>query len=404
MGEFLSYSMISGMCMLLMYVAYRMFLSRDNQHGYNRCVLLSIYIVSFSILPVISLSDRLMSVLNNHYIEIANIGIVNSEIMSAAAPAWGPVLVWLFLGGILCVTIKTVITWLRIIKVIMSGEKIRQEDCIIVIVDNDRLAPFSWIKYMVISRRDYENRSSAITIHELKHISCRHWIDLLLAQIVCIINWFNPAAWLMREELMLVHEYQADKAVIESGYDAQQYQLILIKKAVGTRFPSLANSLNHSKLKKRIKMMYKEKSGAGRKIKALALVPMLALALGVAAVPEVRAIVSTIGSSGLTVNSDVDNGGMVFAVTNLNNNGNVTRVTIKGKGLGDNMIVSGGTFTTMGKTYKANGMEFNLTDGEGTITVTFPFMSEFENSSMTLMVNGEEIPFNLENFFNHSRR
>ena len=64
-------------------------------------------------------------------------------------------------------------------------------------------------------------------------------MDLLIAQTVCIVNWFNPAAWLMRDELMLLHEYQADMAVIDRGLDRHGYQMLLIRKAAGARFPSL---------------------------------------------------------------------------------------------------------------------------------------------------------------------
>lgn len=156
-------------------------------------------------------------------------------------------------------------------------------------------------------------------------------------------------------------------------------------------------------------MMYKEKSGAGRKLKALALVPMLALALGVAGMPAVRAAVSTISSCDVSVNKDNENPSVTgtsvqfFKVTNINNNGNATTVTIKGKGLGDNLTVSGGTFTTAGRTYKANGLNCSMTDGEAVISATFPFISVFENTSMTLTVNGFEIPFNLEDFFNNTQ-
>lgn len=126
--------------------------------------------------------------------------------------------------------------------------------------------------------------------HELRHVTGHHWADLLIAQIVCIINWFNPAAWLMRDELMLVHEYEADLSVIEGGFDPQQYQMLLIKKAVGARFPSLANSLNHSKLKKRITMMYNQKSSASRRLRGLALVPALAAAIAVTNIDAVAAV------------------------------------------------------------------------------------------------------------------
>jgi len=85
----------------------------------------------------------------------------------------------------------------------------------------------------------------------------------------------------MREELKSVHEYQADASVLASGIDARTYQMLLIKKAVGTRFQSLANSLNHSKLKKRITMMYKEKNSGLRRLRGLvlALAPVAAIAV-----------------------------------------------------------------------------------------------------------------------------
>lgn len=155
-------------------------------------------------------------------------------------------------------------------------------------------------------------------------------------------------------------------------------------------------------------MMYKQKSGAGSKIKALALVPMLALALGVATVPAVRAAVSTISSSDVSVDKSSENPASDkipvkgFSVKNLNNSDGKTTITIKGEGLGDHLTVSGGTFTTMGKTYQANTLQCNMTDGEAIVTATFPFTDSYENSSMTLTVNGKELLFNLEDFFNNS--
>lgn len=155
-------------------------------------------------------------------------------------------------------------------------------------------------------------------------------------------------------------------------------------------------------------MMYKEKSGAGHKFKALALVPMLALAIGLASVPAVRAAVSTISSSDISVGKDskkttIDNTTgspvMYFKTEEIRNDGKETTVVIRGKNLGNTMIASGGTFTNNGKTYQAKSMNFNMSNGEAEITLSFPFAEEYKNASMTITVNGEEIPFNLENFF-----
>lgn len=402
MGEFLSYSIMSGLLMLFMFSAYKLFLARDNQHGYNRIILLLIYLVSFASLPVVTFFKSLNFSTSSDTI-VMN-GVVEAISVNQDRPLWGTVLIWIFISGMVIMTVKTIVIWIRLIRVIRSGEKVKKDGCTLVVTDDERFAPFSWMHYVVISTRDNDDNNSAIITHELEHISRHHWVDLLVAQIVCVVNWFNPAAWLMREELMLVHEYQADMAVIDSGHNPQQYQMLLIKKAVGARFPSLANSLNHSKLKKRITMMYKEKSCAGHRFKALALVPMLALAFGVAAVPAVRAAMSTISSSDVTVSKGSENKPMdkttikIFRLKNLNNNGNQTSVTISGENLGSNLTVTGGTLTTAGKTYQAKSMQCSMKNGSAVIVVTFPFMSEFENSSLTLNINGEEIPFDLDNF------
>lgn len=408
MGAFLSYSIISGFLLLALYLVYRLLLARDNQHGFNRGVLLAIYAVSFTAYPVLQLVSGLRGASSPLMVSAGAVEVIGKSEVADSTPVWGVILVLAFIIGMAMVAIRTVITWVRLIRVIRSGQKIKHNGYTLVVTDDERFAPFSWMRYVVISLSDYGNDSSAIVTHELKHIACHHWIDLLIAQAVCIVNWFNPAAWLMRDELMLVHEYQADMAVIDRGHDAQEYQMLLIKKAVGARFPSLANSLNHSKLKKRITMMYKAKSGAGRKWKALAMVPVLALALGLTGVPVVRAAVSTIGtlkvSDGKSSENPSDNKTSVqhFKVKSINNNDGKTTVEIRGEGLGNSLNVSGGTFTTKGKTYEARSLNCSMTDGNATITAVFPFLTEFDNVSMTLDINGEKMTFDLEHFFNNA--
>ena len=283
--------------MLAMYLAYRLFLARDNQHGFNRGVLLGIYVVSFLALPAMSLSENPASQSTAMTLSVNESGWTDVIPATHSEPVWGTILIWIFLAGMIVVTVRTVIVWAKLLAVIRSGEKIIRNGYTLVVTEDERYAPFSWMNYMVISRKDYENNCSAIAAHELKHIVARHWIDLLIAQAVCIIGWFNPAAWLMRDELMLIHEYQADIAVIEKGHDPQEYQMLLIKKAVGARFPSLANSLNHSKLKKRITMMYNSKTSHLRRLRGLALVPACAVALFVTDIPAVAALLSDTSSA-----------------------------------------------------------------------------------------------------------
>ncbi len=287
--------------MLAMYLIYRTMLAGENQHSYNRAVLLSIYAVAFFALPVSIIVKGLASSPAAHIsISTATVSMAHIPQIVAAKPIWGTVLIWIFIAGMIVVGARTIATWIKLVRVISSGRKERRDGYTLVVIDDCRIAPFSWMSYMVINSADYSACPDAIIAHELNHIRSRHWIDLLVAQIVVAINWFNPAAWLMRDELMLIHEYQSDMAVIDGGHDPRQYQMLLIKKAVGARFPSLANSLNHSKLKKRITMMYQKKSGKASRFKALALVPACALALSVTAIPAVKAAITTIGESSVT--------------------------------------------------------------------------------------------------------
>ena len=388
--------------MLAMYLAYTACLARYNQHTFNRGVLMIIYAVAFAGTPA------LMAILGRHtpaiYPAVSVTEIQNAVSAGApvAKPLWGTVLIWIYMLGMAAVALKNLSTWLRLIKVIHSGEKIMRDGFVLVLTDDERYAPFSWLHYVVISRSDYTDHCTAILTHELKHIASGHWVDLLIAQAVCIVNWFNPAAWLMRDELMLIHEYQADMAVIDRGHDPREYQMLLIKKAVGARFPSLANSLNHSKLKKRITMMYKEKSGAGRRLNALALVPVLALALAVASAPAVRAVVSTIGNSPVAVDKVSENPSEdktafpQFKVTEISNDGRQTTVVLSSNNAGNLLNVSGGVLSTGGKRYNASALQTQLVDGKASITVTFPFAGEYKRTGMVLTINGETVPFRFE--------
>lgn len=156
-------------------------------------------------------------------------------------------------------------------------------------------------------------------------------------------------------------------------------------------------------------MMYKEKSRARRKFRALALVPMLTLALGVASVPAVRATVSTISNSSVSVSKDSENApkdktlNSKFKLANINNNGKVTIITLKGNDLGDNLSVSGGTFTNDDRTYNSNSMECNLTDGVAVIKTSFPFTDEIKNGRMTIIANGQNLTFDLDDFIKNAR-
>lgn len=300
MGPFAAYSFSAGIYLLAAYLAYKCLLSRENQPGFNRVTLLAIYLLA-ALLPLV------------HEVQLIPIeessGAGEGIIIAAGVAAvghfnWVRPLLWIYLAGMTCAFAATVVSLVRLAAVIRSGRHIQVGDYVLILLPDNRYAPFSFWRYIVMSETDYTESGAMIECHEDCHLRLRHWIDLLIAQLCIIILWYNPASWLMRAELRAVHEYQADKCVIGSGVDAREYQLLLIKKAVGEKFQSLANSLNHSKLKNRITMMCNHPSEPRRRLRALALAPALLAAAIVVNAPAVASALSTTSSTSLTDDKD----------------------------------------------------------------------------------------------------
>ena len=134
---------------------------------------------------------------------------------------------------------------------------------------------FSWMRHIVMNREDFAHHP-AILLHEQAHVRCGHSRDLLLSSALTVIQWFNPLVWIGRSELKMLHEYEADDFVLGQGIDATQYQLLLVKKAVGEKRFLLANGFNHAQLKNRISMMQTTTRAAWKKLFLLLLLPLLA--------------------------------------------------------------------------------------------------------------------------------
>jgi len=213
----------------------------------------------------------------------ANVGAVQET----PTISWVQIVLLVYLAGILFLVCRNIYSLICLFRLVHSGKHEKLEKGVTLVVHNQEIAPFSWMKYIVISRKDLEENGREILIHEMAHIHHRHLVDLLVADICIFFQWFNPGAWLLKQELQNIHEYEADETVINEGVNAKEYQLLLIKKAVGTRLYSMANSFNHSKLKKRITMMLKEKSNPWARLKYLYVLPLAAIAVTAFARPEI---------------------------------------------------------------------------------------------------------------------
>ena len=362
MSEFLTYSLRTGACIAVFYLFFKLLLSRETFHAFNRALVLAATAVSF-VLPLcvitvqrtlparetVSTSDeypypayadivtpaadtptdapaggslsaaRVMAasatplpeetvapeseepvmpepegmvtplteedILSDHA-SAESVAAVQPSVSEAVETSHGVEIPWrqigivIYLAGVAAVIFVTVRSIVGLRRLMRRGRCERLDDGTTLVRMDENVAPISWCRNIVISERDLRENGAAILAHERAHVRLHHSLDLLLVDLAGAVQWFNPAMWLLRRDLRAIHEYEADAAVIASGVDARSYQLLLIRKAVGGRWYSIANSFNHSKLKNRITMMLREKSSRRTRARALLLLPLAGLALG----------------------------------------------------------------------------------------------------------------------------
>lgn len=312
MGTFLVYILKSAACLAVFYLFYKLLMSRDTFHRFNRFALLGLLVLS-SLLPLVEASVNSPAAVQETMLTLEQLLLMadiqpEGESMAAATPSatvlWLRAALLVYLTGIVFFIVRNLCSLARLGRLIRQGKREaldsylpdRKEKNVRLVVHDHDIAPFSWMHWIVIARKDLEENGREILIHELAHIRNRHSWDLLLADLCIFVQWFNPAAWLLKQELQNIHEYEADETVLREGVNARNYQMLLIKKAVGTRLYSMANSFNHSSLKKRITMMLKEKSNPWARAKYLYILPLAALAVTAFARPEVSAVADEISA------------------------------------------------------------------------------------------------------------
>ena len=271
MSPFLLYMLRSGLYLSLFYAFYLLVMRRTTFFRLNRALLLAGSYLCL-LLPLVRLRTITVSIVSEGPTMVG----VEGEGVAASAPfPWQTILLGLYLAGALVTLALYGVSAWKMGRLIRSGKAEEREGCRLVLLDQD-VPSFSWGRKVVMSRRDLA-QNPAIFTHERMHVQCRHSVDMILFLPLQCVFWWNPLVWITREELRLVHEYEADEGVIQNGIDATQYQLLLVRKAVGEHRFTLASGFQHAQLKNRIAMMLKPISPLWMRYAYLILFPVLAV-------------------------------------------------------------------------------------------------------------------------------
>ena len=238
MNPFFEYLIKSTVSLALFYIVFKLAVSRDKMHTVNRFVLLGILIgsaiIPFIDIPIIQEAEVIPSV--EVFREFVAIPVFNAApnvteniqpVQQTKNVIINPYLLF-YLIIISVLFFRLLISVFRVQKIISRAEKQSFQKVILAVV-KDFIQPFSFLKHIVISEKDYTENREIVVAHEYAHIKHLHAIDLLVCELFTALHWFNPFLWFLRRDLKLIHEFQADQAVLNNGIDAKKYQLLVLQ-------------------------------------------------------------------------------------------------------------------------------------------------------------------------------
>ena len=265
--SFFGFMIASAIIMIGCVIAYRLLLENKVRPSINRLILLSIFTVAF-LLPILVVTmpySKNETGIDTEKLEFGILMSTVNEDLSSPSFQLSMIFRWLnniYLLGVFITILFTFLTIVHLVCLSIKSKKMEFADVEVKVHDNKKLSSFSWCNKIFLYKGALNSELRELQMlvcHEKAHLSKGHWIDLAIAQIVLIFQWFNPAAWYIRRELQRIHEYEADEAVLKTGIDEKDYQLLLIQNISASRYSGLTDGLNSCSLKKRIIMMKKTK-------------------------------------------------------------------------------------------------------------------------------------------------
>jgi hypothetical protein len=287
MNDFSLYLLESGLSLALLFAIYWLFLRRETFFKFNRAFLLGSMALSLT-LPLLDFSAQVHRFLPSWRasgpaggLDAAGSGGV------AAAIGWGDVLWTVYLLG---VALLSVIFLYQLGRLFLLAKRCKRHhrDGFRLLVSDSITTPFSFFNLVFLNHKYLsEFNYRRIITHEVVHINQLHSLDLLVAELLIIFQWFNPFVWSYKKALKETHEFLADDGVLAQGFSAAKYQMLIYEQLMGVKLFELANNFNDSTIKRRLEMMTKAKSHYLAKLKVLACLPVL-LGLVLAFTPPVQ--------------------------------------------------------------------------------------------------------------------
>lgn len=277
------YILKTVICSALLIMMYFLFLEKEKMHSFNRFYLLFGVLFSF-IVPAITIKTSIPESTHLESLDATSAYLQNAIMSEQLMPvtikdfSFSDLLLLSYFTVTTFLLFRFFINVLNMLFKIRNCRKIKYLDSQIVLT-NDNIAPHSFLHYILVSNKDFENGiiEKEILVHESAHVKQRHSLDILLIEILVVFGWINPLLFIYKRAVQLNHEFLADEFVIKSLKNPRAYQLLLLGKFTRPFKIGFTSQFNYHNIKKRIIMMSKKVSFKSAILKQIALIPVFAL-------------------------------------------------------------------------------------------------------------------------------
>ena len=221
MSLFLTYELKVAVLIAVFYIFWRLLVANETWHRLNRIVLLSTALASF-VLPLCVITihqtvevmppvaDTLPLPTDETAMPMESVPIVtNTE--TERPFNWLLPLTIIYIIGVVVVLSKMLLSLWRLHRMRAESKVHPLPDGYLMAVCEKVSTPFSWWNTVFMNHNDYEKGTNALLTHELGHLRLHHSADVLLVELLTALQWFNPAMWMLRNDLRTIHEYEADQ-------------------------------------------------------------------------------------------------------------------------------------------------------------------------------------------------
>lgn len=266
---------------VLFYLMYRVLLRNHTFFIWNRVYLIGSLLIAF-ILPLITFPEAVVTSKPAIY-AASSLPYMETPGPVSWHSVWMPVLAGLLAVGSFYLLSKFIISIRDVFAMIKQENVMDLDNVRLVLLSHNEVGSFSFFKWLVMNRRDYEHNFEPILRHESVHIHQMHSLDILFIEVLKIAFWFNPVLWFYKRSLQEVHEYLAD----EHAPDRDGYARFLVAYAFNAPAAALTNHFfNGPLLKSRIKMIYKNRNAEWLRSKYLIVLPLICIVLVTTAARE----------------------------------------------------------------------------------------------------------------------